>query len=36
VISEREQTHLLARTFFSRMFESDLMPPGLPQVRLVV
>jgi hypothetical protein len=36
VISEREQTSLLARTFFSRMFESDLMPPGLPQVRLVI
>jgi hypothetical protein len=36
VTSERDQTILLARTFFSRMFESDLMPPGLPQVRLVV
>lgn len=36
MISEREQTRLLARTFFSRMFESDLMPPGLPQVRLVI
>ena len=33
---ERRLTALLARTFFSRMFESDLMPPGLPQVRLIV
>lgn len=29
------QTRLLTRTFFSRMFESDLMPQGLPQVQLV-
>lgn len=27
---------LLARTFFGRCFESDLMPPGLPQVRIVI
>ena len=31
-----KQTILLARTFFSRFFESDLMPPGLPQVQLVI
>ena len=36
MISERQQTRLLTRTFVSRMFESDLMPPGLAQVRLVV
>jgi hypothetical protein len=36
VTDERRQTTLLARTFFSRMFESDLMPPGLPQVQLVI
>ena len=30
------QTRLLARTFFSRMFESDLMPEGLPQVQLII
>ena len=36
VISEQRQTQLLARTFFSRMFESELMPAGLPQVQLVV
>jgi hypothetical protein len=29
-------TRLLARTFFARFFESDLMPPGLPQVQLVI
>ena len=29
------QTGLLTRTFFSRMFESDLMPPGLPQTQLI-
>ena len=23
-------------TFFSRLFESELMPPGLPQVRLLI
>jgi hypothetical protein len=27
---------LLARTFFARFFESDLMPPGLPQAQLVI
>ena len=27
---------LLARTFFARLFESELMPPGLPQVQLVI
>jgi hypothetical protein len=26
----------LTRFFFSRLFESELMPPGLPQVRLVI
>ena len=36
MISEQRQTQLLARTFFSRMFESELMPAGLPQVQLVV
>lgn len=30
------QTRLLARTFFTRLFESELMPPGLPQVQLLV
>lgn len=30
------QVRLLARTFFARMFESDLMPEGLPQVQLVL
>jgi hypothetical protein len=30
------QTRLLARTFFARFFESDLMPPGLPQVQLII
>ena len=30
------QTRLLATTFFGRLFESDLMPQGLPQVQLVV
>jgi hypothetical protein len=27
---------LLAQTLFRRFFESDLMPPGLPQVQLVI
>lgn len=27
---------LLARTFFGRLFESDLMPPGLPQTQIVI
>jgi hypothetical protein len=31
-----KQIQLLARTFFARMFESDLMPEGLPQVQLVL
>jgi hypothetical protein len=30
------RTLLLARTFFGRFFESDLMPAGLPQVQLVI
>jgi hypothetical protein len=30
------QTRLLARTFFARMFESDLMPEGFPQVQLML
>ncbi|MGH9309204.1 MAG: hypothetical protein ACRD1U_07515 [Vicinamibacterales bacterium] len=30
------QTRLLARAFFTRLFESDLMPDGLPQVQLVL
>jgi len=30
------QTRLLARALFSRLFESDLMPDGLPQVQLVI
>ena len=30
------QTRLLARTFFGRLFESDLMPPGMPQVQVLV
>jgi hypothetical protein len=31
-----EQIRLLTRTFFARLFESDLMPEGLPQVQLVL
>src|SRR5438046_2310298 len=27
---------LLARTFFYRSFESDLLPPGLPPVQMVI
>jgi hypothetical protein len=27
---------LLAKTFFGRFFENDLMPPGLPQAQLVI
>ena len=27
---------LLARTFFARFFESDLLPPGMPQAQIVV
>jgi hypothetical protein len=34
--SPSRQTVLLGRTFFGRLFESDLMPPGLPQVQLVI
>lgn len=30
------RTVLLARTFFGRFFESDLMPAGLPQVQLLI
>ena len=30
------QTRLLARAFFTRLFESELMPDGLPQVQLVI
>ena len=30
------QTVLLGRTFFARLFESDLMPEGLPQVQLMI
>jgi hypothetical protein len=36
VTGDREQARLLARTFFARLFESELMPPGLAQVQLVV
>jgi hypothetical protein len=32
----RRQTVRLGRTFFGRLFESDLMPAGLPQVQLVI
>lgn len=31
-----KQVALLRRAFFERMFESDLMPDGLPQVQLVI
>ena len=34
--SDRRQIGLLARMFFGRLFESDLTPPGLPQVQLVI
>ena len=33
---ERAQLHRLYRMFFGRLFESDMMPPGLPQVQLIV
>ena len=33
---ERVQIVRLTKTFFTRLFESDLMPEGLPQVRLVI
>jgi hypothetical protein len=36
VIRERAQTRLLARTFFARLFESELMPPGVAQAGIVV
>ena len=32
----RRPPFLLARTFFGRFFENDLLPPGLPQVQLVI
>jgi hypothetical protein len=31
-----QRTLLLARTFFARFFESDLLPPGLPQEQFVI
>lgn len=33
---ERAQTRLLARTFFARLFETELMPPGIAQERIVI
>jgi hypothetical protein len=36
VTLERRQTRLLTRTFFARLFESELMPSGMPQVQIVV
>ena len=30
------RTQLLARTFFARFFESDLLPPGMPQAQVVI
>jgi hypothetical protein len=36
VTSPWRQSVLLGRTFFGRLFESDLMPSGLPQVQLVI
>jgi hypothetical protein len=36
VTSSWRQSVLLGRTFFGRLFESDLMPPGFPQVQLVI
>ena len=30
------QVALLRRAFFNRLFESDLMPDGLPQVQLMI
>ena len=35
-MTERLQIVRLWRMFFGRLFESDLMPPGLPQIQLVV
>ena len=31
-----QQTRILARAFFSRLFESELMPDGMPQVQLII
>ena len=31
-----KQIALLARTFFVKLFESELMPAGLPQVQLII
>lgn len=36
MIGERQQTKILGRTFFARMFETDLMPQGLPQVQVLI
>jgi hypothetical protein len=36
VTDERAQRRLLTGTFFRRLFESELMPPGLAQLQLVV
>ena len=33
---EAAQTRLLARTFFARLFESELIPPGIGHVRVVI
>ena len=30
------KTILLARTFFARFFESDLLPPGVPQAQFTI
>jgi hypothetical protein len=35
-VSALRAERLLARTFFGRLFESELMPPGFPQVQLVI
>ena len=34
--TDRTQFARLYRMFFGRLFESDMMPPGLPQVQLIV
>ena len=34
--SEAAQTRLLARTFFARLFESELIPPGIGHARVVI
>jgi hypothetical protein len=36
VRAEWRQVVLLGRTFFGRMFESELIPPGVPQVEFVI